>query len=229
MHSQPHGGCTSWPPAFPWGLDWAEFGERSRVLAVYRGVCVSDGARIVAVRHSDLTPALLARIDAIFFEASGRSFPSAPERAAFRERWLGRYLQGGTDTLLLALDAEGAVAGYLVGALQDPAEQERFADIAYFRGSFRELCRRYPAHLHVNLAPAFRNRGLGARLIGAFAARAAAAGAEGMHVVTARSARNVSFYLRCGFAELGSTSFNERDLVFLGKVLRGEQKCERTP
>jgi GNAT superfamily N-acetyltransferase len=180
---------------------------------------VSDDVSIVAMAHDDLTPALLAQIDAVFFEASGRSFSSAPERAAFRQRWLGRYLEGGTDILLLALDPKDAVVGYLVGVLRDPAEQERFADIGYFRGAFRELCRRYPAHLHVNLAPAFRNRGLGARLIEAFAARAAAAGAQGVHVVTARSARNVRFYLRCGFAELGASPWNGREVVFLARAL----------
>jgi GNAT superfamily N-acetyltransferase len=185
---------------------------------------VSDAARIVEVAHGDLTPAQLAQVDAIFFEASGRSFPSAPERAAFRERWLGHYLEGGTDVVLLALDAGGSVAGYLVGALQDPAEQQRFADIDYFRGGFRELCRRYPAHLHINLAPASRSRGLGARLIGAFAARAAAGGAPGMHVATARSARNVRFYLRCGFAELGLTRWHGREVLFLARALDGERE-----
>jgi GNAT superfamily N-acetyltransferase len=184
---------------------------------------VSDAARVVEVAHGDLTPARLAQLDAIFFEASGRSFPSAREGAAFRERWLGRYLEGGTDVVLLALDPTGAVAGYLVGALQDPAGQPRFADIDYFRGGFRGLCRRYPAHLHINLAPAARGRGLGARLIGVFAARAAAGGAPGMHVVTARSARNVGFYLRCGFAELGSTCWHSREVLFLGRAL----DCER--
>jgi GNAT superfamily N-acetyltransferase len=185
---------------------------------------VSDGARIVEVAPADLAPALLEQVDTIFFEASGRTFPSAPERAAFRERWLGRYLKGGTDVVLLALDLNGAVAGYLVGALQDPAEQARFADIDYFRGGFRDLCRRYPAHLHINLAPAFRNRGLGARLMVAFAGRAAQAGAPGMHVVTARSARNVRFYLRCGLAEQGHIRWNGREVAFLAKGLQGEQK-----
>ncbi len=127
--------------------------------------------------------------------------------------------------MLVALDAAGAVAGYLVGALQDPARQERFADLDYFRGPFRELCRRYPAHLHVNLAPASRNRGLGARLIEAFAARATAAGAAGVHVVTARSARNVGFYLRCGFTEVGSAPWRGSDLVFLAKALHAEKSC----
>ena len=95
-----------------------------------------------------MPPEVAAQVDAIFFEASGRTFGSAEEAAPFRERWLGRYLRGGSDIVLVAQDASGVVAGYLVGALEDPAGQERFADIGYFRGAFRALCRRYPAHLH---------------------------------------------------------------------------------
>jgi len=120
--------------------------------------------------------------------------------------------------VLLALDG-GTVAGYLVGAVDDPAEQERFADIGYFRAEFRTLCRAFPAHLHINLAPAFRSKGLGARLIEAFAAYAAAAGAPGMHVVTAEGARNVRFYARCGLTERGATLWNGRRVVFLGRLL----------
>jgi len=180
-------------------------------------------AGIVRVAGGDLTPGLLAQVEGIFFEASGRAFAPGAERDAFRERWLGRYLRGGTDVVLLALDGAGVVAGYVIGALQDPAEQERFSDIGYFRAEFRELCRRYPAHLHINLAPASRSRGLGARLIATFADCAARAGAPGMHVVTAKEARNVSFYLRCGFAELGACRWNGREVVFLGRALSTEE------
>ena len=181
-------------------------------------------ATIVGTAGEALTPALLAEVEAIFFEASGRDFEPGPERDAFRERWLGRYLQDGSDAVLLALN-EGSVAGYLVGAVDDPAEQERFADIGYFRTDFRALCRRFPAHLHINLAPAFRGLGLGARLIEAFATHAAAAGAPGMHVVTAEAARNVRFYERTGFAERGASLFNGRRVVLLGRPLdpAGEQ------
>src|SRR5262245_20403799 len=78
------------------------------------GQSVSGDARIVRMDHGGLTPALLAQIDDIFFEASGRTFPPGADRDAFRERWLGRYLRGGTDVVLLALGPTGAVAGYLV-------------------------------------------------------------------------------------------------------------------
>ena len=121
--------------------------------------------------------------------------------------------------VLLALDAEQTVSGYLVGALEDPSGQPRFDDIPYFRREFRDLCRRYPAHLHINITPACRARGLGAHLIEAFAERAADAGARGMHVVTGKQARNVSFYKRCGFSEVGATVWNDSAIVFLGRGL----------
>ena len=121
--------------------------------------------------------------------------------------------------VLVAISDDATVAGYLVGALEDPAEQDRFADIGYFRSGFRELCRRFPAHLHINLAPALRSQGLGSRLIGAFAEHAAEAGAPGMHVVTGKAMRNVRFYERCGFAGLGATMWNGREVVFLARAL----------
>ena len=175
-------------------------------------------ATILRATGTPLAQPILAQVEAIFFGASGRTFAPGPERDAFRERWLGRYLDGG-DEVFLALGPDGTVAGYLVGALQDPATQPRFDDIGYFRTDFAHLMRRYPAHLHINLAPAFRSRGVGARLIEAFAAVARAAGAPGMHVITGEGMRNVRFYERCGFAEHARTTWNSRTIVFLARGL----------
>jgi GNAT superfamily N-acetyltransferase len=176
-----------------------------------RHVEIVDGRR--------LGPGQLARVEEIFFEASGRTFPPSVERDAFRERWLGRYLRDPGDLVLLALGPSENVAGYLVGALQDPATQQRFSDISYFRQEFRELCRLYPAHLHINVAPGFRSLGVGSQLIAAFAARAQRAGVRGMHVVTGKGTRNVVFYKRCGFEELGGSVWNSNEVIFLGRSL----------
>lgn len=177
-------------------------------------------AAIVEVRARGLSPVESAQVNAIFFEASGRTFEPGPGRDAFRERWLGRYLQGGTDVVLIAVDAQQTIAGYLVGALEDPSKQGRFNDIPYFRSEFRPFCEQYPAHLHINLAPAFRSRGLGAQLVEAFAERARAAGAAGMHVVTGKELRNVRFYTRCGFSEQATARWNDGNIVFLGRKLK---------
>src|SRR5262245_30161872 len=98
-------------------------------------MCAARGAsrmgehvKIVHMPGSSCPPRLLAQVDAIFLETTLKPPPSGLEQDVFRERWLGRYLHGGTDVLLLALPGDNTVAGYLVGALEDPALQERFAD-----------------------------------------------------------------------------------------------------
>jgi GNAT superfamily N-acetyltransferase len=174
---------------------------------------------IVRTTGAPLAAPVQRQVDAIFFETSGRIFEPGPERDAFRERWLGRYLDSGTDEVLLALTPDATVAGYLVGDLREPAGQTRFDDIGYFRAEFAHLTRQYPAQLHINLAPAFRNRGIGAQLIEAFAEQARAAGASGMHVVTGEGMRNVRFYERCGITEQGAATWNGRRIVFLGRSL----------
>jgi ribosomal protein S18 acetylase RimI-like enzyme len=153
---------------------------------------------------------LIPAIDTIFFEASNtKSFASEAERAAFRERWLGKYLTDEPQFAYVAFARDGTLAGYLVGSVLEPVGFEAFADAAW----------EYPAHLHVNLAPQFRDRGIGGRLIAAFAADALFAGAPGMHVVTSADSRNVGFYTRNGFAEIVRASVGGRELVFLGRKL----------
>lgn len=162
---------------------------------------------------------LEAEIASIFFEtAATTEFAGPCEREAFRERWLGRYLEHDPDLVLVALDGAGRVAGYLVGSLEDPARTPRFRDLGYFT-TFASLTARYPAHLHVNVAREWRNAGLGARLVEAFVADARAAGVTGVHVVTGSASRNRNFYERIGFRAAQTTTWNARDIVFLAREL----------
>jgi GNAT superfamily N-acetyltransferase len=162
-------------------------------------------------RYLDVTRSatLGDEIDAIFFEASNtKSFESDAARAAFRERWLGRYLKAEPQFAYLALAPSTEVVGYLVGSVDAPETDERF----------RDLTKRFPAHLHVNLAPAFRGLGLGGRLIDVFVADVKQAGAPGVHVVTNAASANVRFYNRNGFFEAGRAGPNN-ELVLLGRTL----------
>ncbi len=162
---------------------------------------------------------LLPALDAIFFEASAtKSFADEKARAAFRERWLGGYLENEPRWAYVARDADGTLAGYLVGSVDDPRTSGRYADVGYFL-DFADLTEGYPAHLHVNLDAEYRNRGIGAALIDAFAADTARVGAKGMHVVTGANSRNVRFYERNGFHELGRATYNAHEVVFLGRQL----------
>lgn len=168
--------------------------------------------------------ALVGGIDRIFFDASAtRSFADAAQRDAFRERWLGRYLERFAQWFYVVVDADsddqGAhVLGYLAGCLDDPARSALFADIAYFH-DLGDLTARFPAHLHINLAEQARSQGIGAALIERFCADARQAGACGVHVVTSAQSRNVTFYNRCGFNEVRRFRSGTIENVMLARSL----------
>lgn len=163
-------------------------------------------------------------MERIFFAASNtQEFESDQDRRTFLERWLGRYLVHDPEWVYLALAPEGSgmrdeerVLGYLVGATDDPARTDRFADIGYFE-LFRTETLKYPAHLHVNLDATVRGEGIGRRLVEMFLSDIAKRGVSGVHVVTGAGARNVSFYERVGFHEAARTTQANTEVIFLAR------------
>jgi GNAT superfamily N-acetyltransferase len=162
-----------------------------------------DRVVIRSYLDTDRSPRIEDAIAQIFFEASDtRSFENESARTAFHDRWLGRYLRDDPQHAYLAFTSSGEIVGYLVGAIADPARNGRSADPSGI-AAFRELGERYPAHLHVNVAPTYRNLGVGGRLIAAFVADVRRTGVLGVHVVTSAASPNVRFYNRNGFIEVG--------------------------
>ncbi|MCB1521870.1 MAG: GNAT family N-acetyltransferase [Hyphomicrobiaceae bacterium] len=180
------------------------------------------------IRYTDAAVAMDAAelqlaLDRIFFAASlTKAFTSDTARAAFRDRWLGRFLRIEPERAFLAVSGTsqkpGAILGYVAGSFDDPAQAARFADIGYFP-SLAHLTARYPAHLHINLAEDARGAGLGSRLIGRFVEDARRAGCQGVHVVTGAAARNVGFYRRNGFVDAFPFAWSGTPLVMLGQAL----------
>jgi ribosomal protein S18 acetylase RimI-like enzyme len=74
----------------------------------------------------------------------------------------------------------------------------------------------YPAHLHIDLLPAFQGQGHGRQLMETFYAAAAAAGATGVYVaVMTSNLLAQGFYRRLGFTHLEDLG----DVVCLGRKL----------
>jgi GNAT superfamily N-acetyltransferase len=177
----------------------------------------------IIVRYSELAdPDLMQQpLDAIFFDASHtKSFESAELRGVFRSRWLGRYLEARPELAHILFTgnriAPETLAGYVIGAHEDPALTDRYDDIGYFH-LLSDVTRRYPAHLHINLRHDVRGRGLGSALMECFVADVAAAGLTGVHIVTGAGLRNVHFYKNNGFAFEHEFSWKGKSLVFLGR------------
>jgi GNAT superfamily N-acetyltransferase len=163
----------------------------------------------------------IAQIETIFFASSNvQQFVDDAERTAFRERWLGRYLDHWPHEFFVARTRDQRIVGYLAGCFEDPAALPLFADLGY-ADTLADLSRSYPAHLHINLDPGWRSSGIGTQLIGAFCGHAAAHRVAGVHVVTGRTSRNVRFYERNGFRLLRSTrsQWSDAEIAFLGRTL----------
>jgi ribosomal protein S18 acetylase RimI-like enzyme len=63
-----------------------------------------------------------------------------------------------------------------------------------------DLVAKYPAHLHMNVAPEYQRRGLGSRLMGRFLETMRKAGAPGVHLVTStENKKALPFYKKEGF------------------------------
>ena len=175
-------------------------------------------ATIVALAEMPPLPNFAAQLDEIFFSSSAtKSFANEAERRAFRERWLGRYLEQDPDWFYVAVSGN-RLAGYLAGAIDDPAGAARFADIGYFAEIAGET-KNYPAHLHVNVAQSFRSSGVGSRLIARFVVDLRAGNIHGVHLVTGRNSRNIPFYLRNGFKPLTIIKGGLSESIMLGRLL----------
>ena len=161
----------------------------------------------------------LADIDDIFVTSSARrDFSSQEEKQAFRDTSLGRYMEKHRSSFFVALDADGRAVGYLAGCLENPITLSHFNDVAYFR-DIDNLCRDYPAHLHVNVAERYRNRGFGTALVGRFVEWAKLHSVKGIHLVTSSTARSVPFYRRSGFIQLCTLPWNSGISVCMGRKL----------
>lgn len=178
----------------------------------------SDDVNIFRLAEMPALPDFAHQLDDIFFSSSAtKSFASDDARSAFRQKWLGRYLDDDAEWFFVAVSGE-RLAGYLAGAIEDPARQTRFADIAYFADIADETAQ-YPAHLHVNVSESCRNLGVGSRLIDRFVQELRRNDIGGVHLVTGRNSRNIPFYVRNGFHPLKFIRGERSDSVMLGRKL----------
>src|SRR5262249_16606037 len=107
-------------------------------------------SRIVSYISLSNSHAIDAGLEEIFFEASSvQSFADEAHRTAFRNRWLTSYLELNPEDAFLALDASGFPVGYVIGALENPVDNERYEHQPYY-AQLGHLTPRYPAHLHIN-------------------------------------------------------------------------------
>ena len=180
--------------------------------------------RLTDLEAAGVAPGLLHAGITRIFRDTAACWPADPAAAAaFQTLWLDQYLAHEPDLVTLALahavpTTETDVLGYIAGCRIDPATSSRFDALSYFK-DFAAHTRAFPAHLHINLDARARGHGIGAHLVEDLCARLTREGVPGIHVVTARDQRNVSFYTRLGFAERASAPRGATEMLFLARAL----------
>jgi ribosomal protein S18 acetylase RimI-like enzyme len=132
--------------------------------------------------------------------------------AHFSEVYFNYYLS--SNSLFLVAINEGNVMGYICGSLNSNSCSFLFENLKHY-SYFKEFYSQYPAHLHINCHPDAQGKGVGSELIQEYCSELLVKGVKGVHLITAKNARNVSFYLRNGFHQVSSY----QNLLLLGKSL----------
>jgi len=164
--------------------------------------------------------------------------------------YAGPYVALCPETVFVAEDTDG-VSGYIVGATDthafetrletewwpdlraeyaDPADvpqadrtpdQRRIHTIHHPRQTPSGIADAYPSHLHINLLPRVRGRGVGRALMDRWLAAVCELGSTGAHLaVGTANARAIRFYTAYGFRTLAAVPRPALGAVWLGITLR---------
>lgn len=178
---------------------------------------------LVSLGDVTLSDTRLRELDEIFFSSSNKkSFASGDAKAAFRQRWLGRYLDADLSCCFVAIDAGGSIVGYILSGRDEVVDGQLVHPLNTALGysvGWTDHVVAFPAHLHINIREDCRGLGLGEMLVEHLVGYLRSQNVPGVHLLTSADSRNVRFYRKCGFSEQARGSASEDAVVFLGKAL----------
>ncbi len=162
----------------------------------------------------------LTEMKDIFFLSAAEPNRSSDEetRERFWRRWTSYYIDHSPSEVFFAIENKRAV-GYLTGCRDSRAAGSALAASIKSYALFEDLFDLYPAHLHMNVHPSARGKGVGAALIEHYIDQLQVSRTRGVHIVTAPGERNVDFYLRHEFQAIEERAFNDQPLLFMGRDL----------
>ena len=155
----------------------------------------------------------------IFFATSSRrEFADIGEKDRFFSAWTAYYFNFAPQWIFFAFE-NGEWLGYLTGCADSAAAGAEISPLISSYTVFADLFDRFPAHLHINVAPGMQKRGVGSALISHFIGRLREKRVRGVHIVTSPDAANTVFYRRMGFDFEEERSFSQHRLLFMGRSL----------
>lgn len=168
---------------------------------------------------SELSEKETSEVKSIF--NADQKHESEKAKLKFEDQWLGPYFFDfpKDSHIFLAKDETDKTIGYLIGICDSSMFLKSFSERVGVYSLYEDLFERYPAHLHINLSPECRGKGVGSDLIQAFVLFLRQENVKGVHLVTSKDARNVVFYRRNGFLFESERTPKNHTFLFLGQEI----------
>lgn len=152
----------------------------------------------------------------IFWETSAiKEFSSQSAEDEFINKYLNSYLNN-ENSLCLVYEENEEVLGYILG--DTILTKQYFKDHPYLLDK-KEVLKDYPSHLHINLTQKARSKGIGSLLVNTFCKKLAELSSLGVHLLTAKGAKNVNFYLNLNFFINSEIKINEKEILLLSRKI----------
>lgn len=171
---------------------------------------------IEIVKINALDSSEYEQVKEIFYQtSSAQNFKDKIEKENFEYKYFG-YYRLNYPNLFLVLKSDDQIMGYICGSKNSLEDFDLFKNLSHFE-LFKDLYAQYPIHLHINMHPDSQGKGLGSTLLKAF--EALFTNGSGIHLLTAPSAQNRSFYRKNGYLSESERKFNKNSILFMGKLI----------
>ncbi|MBT4793279.1 MAG: GNAT family N-acetyltransferase [Halobacteriovoraceae bacterium] len=166
----------------------------------------------------DLNDTEIEKVNEIFFESSSKShFLGTKEKEKFQYKYLD-YYKVFFPQLFFVITVDSQVKGYICGISEILKDKKSF-EISSHLHAFKDLYKKFPAHLHINMASDSRGMGLGSILINHFEKLLKERSIVGMHIITSPKAQNIRFYTKNHFKFSKHASYKSINYLFMGRSL----------
>lgn len=158
---------------------------------------------------------IFSKLEEIFWKTVLNPPSDKKRREELSDKYFHHYLNNNLPIFYATSGDE--VLGYILGDLK--TDKSHYLKTFPYYESLKSEIQNYPAHLHINCDPGAQGRGVGSLLLAHFENFCAQNGAQGIHLITSKEARNVSFYLKNSYQVLTPFDYRGVSLLFLAKKL----------
>lgn len=157
-----------------------------------------------------------ALTDIFWLTSAKTDFESSDAKLSFQKKYLDDYLFH-DDFIGLVYLEDDKVVGYIVGLLN---LKDSYIINHNMLKLFHDDILPHSTELHINFHPKYQGGGKGSKLISEFEKLVKSKNGENIFLITAKDARNVSFYQRNGYDVKSNKISQGSEIIMMSKCVK---------